>query len=279
MRILFLCNRDLPSNFALNLLLPVFANHHVRICLTERVGGIDQTEATERRELRAAEQTFPNEVLFPLIERAGFKDDGVRHLTFGEIERFRSIPVSVLSNPNSLTGLAHIRAYAPDLVVSIRYGAILKSDFLAIPRLGVLNLHSGLLPAYRGALATFRALMHGDAEIGCTLHRISDGTIDTGEIVATGRLRVTPERSLLGNVLALYPIGCALVAQAIEQIERGIAIPATKQPEGEGNYYTYPTADDWSQFTGRGMRVSLAAEMLDVYRSYFPTAGSMTANG
>jgi len=279
MRILFLCNRDLASNFALNLLLPAFANHQVRVGLTERVGGIDRTEPAERRELRAAEQTYPNEVLFPLVERAGFKDDGGRHLTFVEIERLRRIPVSVLSKPNSPTGLAEIREYAPDLVVSIRYGAILKCDFLAIPRLGVLNLHSGLLPAYRGVLATFRALMNGDEEIGCTLHRISDGTIDTGEIVATGRLRVTPERSLLGNILALYPIGCALIAPAIEQLERGIAITATKQAEGEGNYYTYPTADEWSQFTDRGLQVSLPAELLIAYQRYFPNAESMTANG
>jgi len=273
MRILLLCNRDLASNCAVNLLLPALAHHQLRIGLTERVGAMDRSEPMERRELRAAEQIYPNEVMFPLIDKAGFKDDGVRHLTFGEIERLRNIPVCVFSNPNSPSGLAQTRAYAPDLVVSIRYGAILKADFLALPRLGVLNLHSGLLPAYRGVLATFRALMNGDADIGCTLHRISDASIDTGEIVATARLPVAPERSLLGNVLALYPLGCRLIRDAIEQLERGSALLGTRQSAGAGNYYTYPTADEWSQFTTRGLQVSLPAELLAAYQRYFPSAG------
>jgi methionyl-tRNA formyltransferase len=277
MRILFLCNRDLASNLALNLLLPAFANHEVRVCLTESVGAIDRAEPAGRRELRAAEQTYPNEVLFPLIEGAKFADDGARHLTFGEVERLRGIPVEVLARPNDPPALAQARAYAPDLVVSVRYGAILRPDFLSIPRLGVLNLHSGLLPAYRGVLASFRALMNGDDEIGCTLHRISDATIDTGAVLATARLRVVPERSLLGSILALYPLGCALIADAIAQLERGSALPGTRQPAGAGNYYGYPTADDWAQFTARGLQVSLPAEMLVAYRRYFPSAGPTSA--
>ena len=279
MRILFLCNRDLASNFALNLLLPALSNHQLRVYVTERVGGFDPSESIERRELRAAEQTYPNEILFPLVEKAAFADDGSRHLTFGEMEHLRKIPVSVLSSPNSPSGLAQVRDYAPDLVVCVRYGAILKNAFLTIPKLGVLNLHSGLLPSYRGVLATFRALMNGDKEIGCTLHRISDGTIDTGEIIASGRLRVAPERSLLGNILALYPVGCALIAAAIEQLDRGESLRATRQPADEGNYYTYPTADDSSQFTRRGLQVSLSTELLAAYQRYFPSAESSSANG
>ena len=121
--------------------------------------------------------------------------------------------------------------------------------------------------------------MNGDDEIGCSLHRISDATIDTGEILATARLRVAPERSLLGNILALYPPGCGLIRDALEQLERGVAIRGTRQSVGAGNYYTYPTADDWSQFTSRGFHVSLPAELLSAYQRYFPSAQPTPANG
>ena len=55
-----------------------------------------------------------------------------------------------LANPNSSDGLQALRNAAPDLVVSIRYRRILRDEAIAVPRLGVLNLHSGILPDYRG---------------------------------------------------------------------------------------------------------------------------------
>lgn len=274
MRILFLCNRDLASNVALNLLLPAWSAHAVTVALTERVGRAGAAECAERRELRAAEQTYPAEILFPLIERARFPDDGHRYLTFGELERLRGIPVATLAQPNGPEGLAAVRAHAPDVIVSVRYGAILRPEVLAIPRRGVLNLHSGLLPSYRGVLATFRALMNGDAEIGCTLHLISDATIDTGDVVATARLPVSPERSLLGHVLALYPLGAELIIRALGQLERGEPLPTTRQPEGDGQYYSYPDARDWSEFTRRGLRVADPSELLAISARYLPAAPS-----
>ena len=65
MRILCCLNRDLASNVALNILLPVLAGHDVRVGLTERVGQVAAVsdEPAGRRELRVAEQSMPNELL------------------------------------------------------------------------------------------------------------------------------------------------------------------------------------------------------------------------
>ncbi len=80
MRILCCLNRDIASSVALNLLLPAFAKHHVRVGLTEQVGGppSSASEHPGRRDLRIAERTLPNEVFFPLIEQAGLADTGER---------------------------------------------------------------------------------------------------------------------------------------------------------------------------------------------------------
>ncbi|MEO7963002.1 MAG: formyltransferase family protein, partial [Gemmatimonadaceae bacterium] len=114
-----------------------------------------------------------------------------------------------------------MRDLAPDLVVSIRYGAIFKSRFLAIPRLGVLNLHSGQLPTYRGVLATFRALAAGEKEIGMTVHYISDGTIDTGAIVAVTRTPVDRTRSLFWHIAQVYGPGIEALGDAVQRVLRG----------------------------------------------------------
>src|ERR1700680_3453821 len=134
-RILCCLNRDLASNLALNLLLPALRRHEVLVGLSDRVGNgsASRAEAPQRRELRSAEQLLPNEVFFPIIERAGLADSGSRHLTFAEMERHRGLQVASMPSPNTPAGLRAVASFAPDLILSIRYGAILKDPVIAIP--------------------------------------------------------------------------------------------------------------------------------------------------
>ena len=74
-----------------------------------------------------------------------------------------------------------VRALAPDLVLSMTFPFRLPPELLAIPRLGAVNLHPTLLPAYRGP-NPFRAVYEEAAEIGATLHRM-DADFDTGNIL------------------------------------------------------------------------------------------------
>lgn len=260
MRVLCCVNRDLASNLAINLLLPHLAGHEVRIALTERVGAAAADEPLQRRELRIAEQVLPNETLFPLIEKAKLDPDSGRFLTFAEIQAHRGVPVDVVQKPNEGAGLDFVRSFGPELILSIRYGAILKTPVLSIPKLGVLNLHSGLLPAYRGVLATFRALMNGDSEIGCTLHYIGDSTIDTGDIVSTCRVPVVREQSLLRHVLSLYSPGIEMMGAAVNSLAAGGSLPREPQSRERGSYFSYPTADEWNEFSKRGWTVALPSD-------------------
>ncbi len=268
MRILCCVNRDLASNLALNLLWPALGPHEVLVGLSERVGAPAPDEPDERRELRIAEQSLPNDSWFPLIERANQPDDGRRYLTFAEMARHRRIPVLPLSNPNSGEGLATVRDFAPDLVLTIRYGAILKDAVISLPRFGVLNLHSGVLPDYRGVLATFRALAAGESEIGCTLHFIEDASIDTGGIVDVRRIRVERARSLLWHVLALYRPGTEMIAAALEILSQGRRPAARAQVRGDGQYYSYPTAAEWRAFREQGWRVADPSDLAALLARY-----------
>lgn len=268
MRILCCLTRDLASNLALNVLLRTLSGHTVHVILAEQVGRTPEIEPQQRRDLRIAEQVWPHAALFPLVERAALGDQGSRNLTFTEIQRLRGIPVEVVPNLNSAAGLDFVRAFAPDLILSVRFGTVLKAPLIAIPPLGVLNLHSGILPAYRGILPTFRAMMNDDAEIGCTLHYIRDGSIDTGDIVAIHRRPLRRERSLLRNVLDHYPPGIEMIRSVLETLEEGGQVPSAVQQHGAASYYTYPTAQEWDEFTRRGWRVTDPSDLHEVMLSY-----------
>jgi methionyl-tRNA formyltransferase len=160
-----------------------------------------------------------------------------------------------LAAPNSADGLAALAAYEPDLLVSVRYRRILKSAAIRVPRHGVLNLHSGLLPDYKGVMATFWAMLNGEQIIGCTLHRIVDGTIDTGPIIGLSNTPTRPDRSYLANVLELYPAGCRMMVDAIRKISLGDPVEASEQASG-GRYYPMPMAGDLEKFLARGLRLA-----------------------
>jgi methionyl-tRNA formyltransferase len=271
MRILCCLNRDLASNLALNLLLPDLLEHETWIALTERVGSVLPAEEPQLLELRTAEQVLPNQIIFPLLERLSAAGNRQGHLTFSQIQSRCNIRVEALANPNQGAGLSRVRDFAPDLILSIRYGAIFKEPVLSLPKHGVLNLHSGLLPHYRGVLATFRALMNADTEIGCTLHYIKDPKIDSGDIVALSRFTVQPQRSLLWHILALYPDGVGLMRRALGILGRGGQLQSQQQSPEEGAYYSYPTALDWDEFYRRGWRVADPCDIEQAFKRYLPS--------
>lgn len=77
---------------------------------------------------------------------------------------------------------AIIREKAPDVLVVVAYGQILKKELLEIPHWGALNIHASLLPKYRGAAPIHRAILDNEARTGLTAMRIDEG-LDTGPIL------------------------------------------------------------------------------------------------
>ena len=269
MKITFLVNRDIASNLALNLLLPLLLKHQVTIFLSAKVGRPGKKpEALER--LRFFEQNLFNEIVFPLAAQSPDSHPG-RCRSFDEIGALIANPPQELNTINFEPGLAQLRQADPDLIVSIRYGAILKDAAIAVPRLGVINLHSGLLPDYRGVMASFWAMLNGEQQLGCSLHYINSSEIDQGDILAQSYLPVEPGRSYLWHVLQLYYGGSGLIEAAIEEFEHGRKPAATPQTGG-GGYYTFPSAAELAEFTQAGFSLFDTAEMTDFVRQHFLSA-------
>ncbi|MEP7346073.1 MAG: formyltransferase family protein, partial [Gemmatimonadaceae bacterium] len=153
--------------------------------------------------------------------------------------------------PNGDEGLRVLRDSRPDVIVSIRYGRILRNEAIAIPRLGVLNLHSGQLPEYRGVVATFRALLLGDSAIGSTLHRIVDAGIDTGPIIGVATLDAVRPAVLFDAIQSVYPSGCAMISDALACLARDESLRA-EPPVSQGAYFTWPTEREVADFLALG---------------------------
>ena len=264
MNITLLCNHDLASNVALNSLLPALVGQHrLRVFYSSRVGGKPSPEPALAL-LRFFEQSLFNELLFPALataERTG------ELLAFDALGDRWQVPVAILNGVNSDAAHTTLADGEPDLLVSIRYGGILREPVIALPRLGVINLHSGLLPEYRGVMATFRAMLAGEEEVGTTLHTIDDAGIDTGRIIGTRRRRVDYQRSYWWNVLQLYPEGVQMLLSAIATLASGEALATTPQPSG-GNYYSFPGAEELDDFHRRGLRLYDAGEITEFAKAY-----------
>ena len=265
MRITLLTNRDLASNFALNLLLPRLSNNHeLRVLCSDRVGA--EPVAPGLATTAFYEQKLPLELLFPLIDAQPRQGE---LLTFQGLSQFLSAPTASLNEPNGTEGLGALTATEPDLVISIRYGCILGTDALSIPNKGVLNLHSGELPAYRGVMATFWAMLASDTRVCSTLHWIDDATIDTGRIISVQHHSRDPRQCYLANTIELYPAGCAALLEVVDIIEAGRE-PDARAPEQSGSYYSFPDQSSIEAFTQAGHEWANPEFVTDLLSRYLP---------
>lgn len=142
-----------------------------------------------------------------------------------------------LAKPGSLkdagTLYDTLSAQRPDLAVVVAYGKILPPAWLDLPRLGCVNIHGSLLPAYRGAAPVQRAVLAGETETGVTLMYLSEG-MDEGDTIASCSTPVGRKTS--GELLEeLARSGAALLMDTLPAIEAGTA-SRTPQDHGRATY-------------------------------------------
>jgi methionyl-tRNA formyltransferase len=135
--------------------------------------------------------------------------------------------------PTRLKGdefLNQVRALEPDLGVVAAYGRILPDALLAIPRLGMINIHASLLPAYRGAAPVHRAVINGDAETGVSIMQVVTA-LDAGPVFTTAPRPIGPDETTPEVERDLARLGATLVVQVVDELAAGTA-RATPQDDG-----------------------------------------------
>ena len=118
--------------------------------------------------------------------------------------------------------MGYIRDLDPELIVVAAYGRILPDDILDYPVHGCINVHSSLLPRYRGAAPINWAILNGDKTTGVTIMHMA-AELDAGDIILQGETDIGPDETAPELFDRLAALGGQLLVEAVGQIERGEA--------------------------------------------------------
>ncbi len=161
----------------------------------------------------------------------------------------RQIPVLQPERARHEDFIAQLRALAPDLLVVAAYGQILPQAILDLPRHGCLNVHTSLLPKYRGAAPIQWAILDDQPETGVTIMKMDAG-LDTGAIVSVATTPILPEDNAQTLHDRLAALGARLLIETIPGYVRGEIVPRLQSADGSSYARKITKQDgalDWSQ--------------------------------
>jgi methionyl-tRNA formyltransferase len=119
--------------------------------------------------------------------------------------------------------LQQIRDLRVDLGVVVAFGRILPDALLAIPRLGMINVHASVLPRYRGAAPIQRAVIAGDAETGVTIMRV-ETELDAGAMFAVATVPIPLDATSGDMEPVLARLGAELLLPVVDDLAGGRAV-------------------------------------------------------
>ncbi len=141
------------------------------------------------------------------------------------------VPVLQPARPSEPEFLDALRALAPDCCPVVAYGALVPPAALAVPRLGWVNLHYSLLPAWRGAAPVQHALLAGDEITGATTFLLEQG-LDTGPVFGVVTEQVRPTDTAGDLLDRLSRSGADLLVATLDALEDGELVAQPQPPDG-----------------------------------------------
>lgn len=141
-----------------------------------------------------------------------------------------------------------IKEVNPDLIVVVAYGKILPKEIIDIPKYGIINVHSSLLPKYRGASPIHSAILNGDKESGVSIMYIEEG-LDSGDVILKETCEITEDDTLGTLHDRLKELGAIGLEKALKLIEVG-EVKAEKQDDSKATFVKPITKEqakiDWN---------------------------------
>jgi methionyl-tRNA formyltransferase len=161
---------------------------------------------------------------------------------------WRTHPVADVNDPAVVAALAEA---APSVLVVAGFSTILRAPLLAVPRLGVVNLHAGRLPEYRGGSPLNWQLLNGEAEAGCTVLRVDEG-IDTGDVLAEGTFPIGPDDTIADLHESAHGLFARLLVEVLDRFDAGDQSGRPQDEARAAYWHQRNDADghlDWSRCT------------------------------
>nr|WP_307775003.1 methionyl-tRNA formyltransferase [uncultured Cetobacterium sp.] len=187
--------------------------------------------------------------VFTKVDKPNTRGKKIKYTPVKEYALEHNIPVY---QPNSLRAeetFEIIKELNPDLIVVVAYGKIIPNNIIEYPKYGIINVHSSLLPKFRGAAPINAAIIAGEKESGVTIMDIAE-ELDAGDIILAGKTEISEEDTFLTLHDRLKVIGAEKLVEAVRAIEAGTAV-RTSQNHSEATFVKpYKKTDcivDWNK--------------------------------
>lgn len=146
----------------------------------------------------------------------------------------KNLPVFQPQKARDGEAMSIVRQLNPELIVVAAYGKILPEELLNYPKYGSINVHSSLLPKYRGAAPINWAILNGEAETGVSIMYMA-AALDAGDVIAQARTPIGPDEDAQTLTARLAELGAVTLSETVTALENG---SATRTPQDE-SAFTY----------------------------------------
>ena len=219
--------------------------------------------------LRALDDRYGIELTVTQPDRPAGRHAELRPSPVKLVALERDLPLIQPKNINDPDAVEILRDISPDIIVVASYAQLLKAIVFDLPRLGTINIHASLLPAYRGAAPVNWAIMHGEKKTGISTFFIELG-MDTGDILLKKSLDIGPDETAAELEDRLAELGSDVILKTLDGLASG-SLQAAPQPQHGVSSAPSLTRDDghidWHQ---PGTRIH------DLVRGTIPWPGAWT---
>ncbi|MFC6733708.1 methionyl-tRNA formyltransferase [Haladaptatus sp. DYSN1] len=157
-----------------------------------------------------------------------------------------------VADVNAPSYIDYAKSKNPDVLVSVAATQKFGPELLSVPANCAINIHSSLLPAYRGVSPSFWALLNDEDATGITVHYMAP-EFDTGDVIVQRPLPIEPGDSLHTLNTRVAEHGSAVLVEALERIHEGAVEPKPLDLSA-GGYYSVPKRDHVKEFLATGRR-------------------------
>ena len=176
-----------------------------------------------------------------------------------DMRKIYNVPVGGSKDVNSPETLEQIKAWQPDVVISVYLNQLIKRDLIQLPTKGTLNIHPALLPKHRGLFPYFWVITNGETETGVTVHWV-DEKFDTGQLLLQEKISVSPEDTITSLSYKSSVVGAEMLVKAVELIEAGNP-PQIEQDNSQASYHSWPKPADQRRFRKQGGKYGTIFEL------------------
>jgi len=134
-----------------------------------------------------------------------------------------NLPVFQPVSLRNAESLELVRSLDPELIVVAAYGKLLPEDILNVPPLGSINVHSSLLPKYRGAAPINWAVLNGEGETGVSIMYMAK-ELDAGDVILQKSTPIGAEEDAQALTARLAELGAEALSETVRALADGTAV-------------------------------------------------------